>query len=604
MTTICGTIFKSEVLRKSIAPNRIAVRLFSSVENHDHPIVELPGLGTLKGSSTRGAWTGSKIYQFLNIRYAEPADGKKRFKPPIPVKPWEGVLDVSMPKLGSPVLMDMKKYTPDQLAQNHEDCINVCVYTKNLNAKKPVIVYIHGGMFFTGAASHFPPNYIMEKDVVLVVPQYRLGPLGFISTRTENIPGNAAIHDVKLALEWVQKHITQFGGDPNQVTVMAQSSGASMVSSMLYSPAIDTEKLFHKLILQSAVCFTNWSYDHNPVENARRIALAAGCEPKASNEEIEQFLMEIDVPRLLSGFTKHYRYQMNNEGVNQIGGCRLVTGCPHQLYPELPYHAMRKGKVRKNLPMLIGTMQQEGSFALLDIFIALGSKNLLQQKSLPSHMLLDEINRIMGMDDPSCVTRTLQSLLFYNQKLLRQNNLMKMIPAMADSAAACLVKGSVLKQAQLNSVYQPNSTFLYSFDYAGQHTRFGYGFDVSQFPFTGGVHHTNDLLYLFPYPAEASQLNEADSQMAKRTVDLWTSFAIEGVPSAEGLPVWPSMRDAYGPYLKINQNCTVAENYAQEFTVTMQDPASIAKSVEQRSELDVQTPPVRDKQQYRKAVVQ
>ncbi|XP_053685996.1 glutactin-like [Sabethes cyaneus] len=577
--------------------------MFSGTENHENPIVELPGLGRLRGSTTRGAWTGSKIYQFLNIRYAEPMDGEKRFKPPIPAQPWEGIMDVSKPKLGSPVYMEMKKYTPEQLAQNQEDCINVCVYTKNFNGKKPVIVFIHGGMFFTGAASHFPPNYIMEKDVVLVVPQYRLGPLGFLSTRTENIPGNAAIHDVKLALEWVQKHIAQFGGDPNQVTVMAQSSGASMISSMLYSPAIDTEQLFHKLILQSAVCFATWSYDHNPVENARRIAVAAGCDAKASNEEVEQFLMEVDVLQLLLGFSKHYRSQMNNEGCNHIGGCRLVTGCPHQLYPDLPYHAMRKGRVRKNLPMLIGTMKQEGTFAVVDIFVALASKKLLQRHSVPSHMLIDEINKIMGTDDPACITRTLQSLLFYDQKILRQNDIMKMIPAIVDSAAACLVKGSVLKQAQMNSVYQPNNTFLYSFDYAGQHTRFGYGMDVSQLPFTGGVHHTNDLLYLFPYPTEASQLNDVDTQMAKRTVDLWTSFASEGVPKAEGVPQWPSMKDAYGPYMKIDLNCTVAENYAHEFLVTLKDPASIAKPMEQAAQVDVQTPPER-KQEYRKAAVQ
>uniref|UniRef100_A0A182SMU1 COesterase domain-containing protein n=1 Tax=Anopheles maculatus TaxID=74869 RepID=A0A182SMU1_9DIPT len=153
----------------------------------DHPIVELPGLGKLKGSTTRGAWTGVNIYQFLNVRYAEPAMGERRFKPPVPVQPWDGVMDVSEPKLGSPVYKRMKLLTEEQRAENLEDCINLSVFTKDFSGRKPVIVYVHGGGFYDGAIYHYPPNYIMEKDVVLVVPQYRLGVLGFLCSNTKQI---------------------------------------------------------------------------------------------------------------------------------------------------------------------------------------------------------------------------------------------------------------------------------------------------------------------------------------------------------------------------------------------------------------------------------
>ncbi|XP_058831662.1 glutactin-like [Topomyia yanbarensis] len=578
MTTICGRILRGEILRKGTFSNRVAARAFVSTDSSENPIVELPGLGKLKGSITEGAWTGTKILQFLNIRYAEPADGVRRFKPPIPVQPWYETLDVSMPKLGSPMYNDMKLYTPEQLAQNQEDCINVSVYTKDVNGKKPVIVYIHGGNFFSGAASHFPPNYIMEKDVVLVVPQYRLGPLGFLSTRSENIPGNASIHDVKLAFEWVQQYISQFGGDPNQVTAMAQSSGGSMVSAMLYSPAIDTEKLFHKLILQSGSCFTSWSYDHTPVENSRVIAELAGCNPKANQEEVEQFLMEVDVYRLTKAFSKQYRMHLVNKGIDKIGGCRIVSRCPHGLFPTLPYQAMRKGMVRKNLPMLLGTMKHDGTFGMIDIFLSLAQKKLLDSKSVKLHLLIDEMNRLMGIDDPTCVTRSLQTALFYGQEVLAKNDLKKLIPGLSDVVATCLMKGPILKQAQLNATYQPDSTFLYSFDYAGKYTRFGFGLDTSQFPFGGGVHHCDDLIYLFPYPPESSNLNEADTQIAKRTVDLWTSFATDGIPRAEGVPEWPSMKRVCGPYMKIDKNCTIGENYLNEFTATLRDPSGIART--------------------------
>ncbi|XP_058463542.1 glutactin-like [Malaya genurostris] len=583
MTTIWSSMLKGETLRISSFSFRNAVRPFSTIDANRNTIVELPGLGKIKGSITEGAWTGTKIYQFLNIRYGEPANGIRRFKPPVPVQGWKDILDVSKPKLGSPSYSDMKLYTPVQLAQNQEDCLNVSVYTKDTSGKKPVIVYIHGGLFVTGAASHFPPNYIMEKDVVLVVPQYRLGPLGFLSTRTENIPGNAGIHDVKLVFEWVQKYISQFGGDPNQVTAMAQSSGASMVSSMLYSPAIDTEKLFHKLILQSGCCFTSWSYDHTPIENTRVIAELAGCDPKANLEELEQFLMKVDVYQLMKAFSKQYRMNLVNKGIDKIGGCRIVLDCSHGLFPQLPYQAMRKGMVRKNLPMLVGTTKHDGTFAMVDIFLCLAQKKLRGATSVHLHLLIDEMNQLMGIDDPSCVVRSLQTALFYGDETLAKNDLTKLMPGLSDAAATSLMKGPVLKQAQVNATYQPNDTFLYSFDYAGEHTRFGFGLDTSQFPFGGGVHHCDDLIYLFPYPPEASNLNEADSQIAKKTVDLWTSFATDGIPRAEGVPDWPSMNRVCGPYMKIDENCTIGENYLNEFTTTSQDPSSIAKETKSRT---------------------
>jgi acetylcholinesterase len=100
------------------------------------------------------------------------------------------------------------------------------------------MVFIHGGGFYEGGASEHPPNYLLENDVVLVVPQFRLGPLGFLSTKTETIPGNATMLDIKLALEWVQKNITSFGGDPENVTLFGQSAGACLVSALSYSPMV------------------------------------------------------------------------------------------------------------------------------------------------------------------------------------------------------------------------------------------------------------------------------------------------------------------------------------------------------------------------------
>lgn len=202
------------------------------------PIVTLPNLGQLQGSVTASDRTQRTIYQYLGIRYAESPDGARRFKPPIAALPWNNVMDVTRYGRQCPVYSNIVDYTPEQLAENLEDCLSLSVYSNDLTTIKPVMVYIHGGGFYDGGSLHHPPHYMLEKDIVMVVPQYRLGPLGFLSTKSLTIPGNAGLFDVLLALDWVQQHISHFGGDANQVTLYGQSAGAAIVSALSYSPIV------------------------------------------------------------------------------------------------------------------------------------------------------------------------------------------------------------------------------------------------------------------------------------------------------------------------------------------------------------------------------
>lgn len=167
------------------------------------------------------------------------------------------------------------------------------------------MVYIHGGSLYLGAAHHHPPNYLLEKDVVLVVAQYRLGPLGFLSTDTDDIPGNAGVMDVILALQWVQKHISYFGGSKDSVTLFGQSAGAFLVSSLLYSPYTPPD-LFHRIILQSgAAVRSTFAFDENVKENTKDIAQAAGCPFLETVQNITECFMEMDVKTMLTAFATH-----------------------------------------------------------------------------------------------------------------------------------------------------------------------------------------------------------------------------------------------------------------------------------------------------------
>lgn len=191
------------------------------------------------------------------------------------------------------------------------------------------MIYIHGGGFYEGASQWYPPNYLMEEDVVLVVPQYRLDALGifyntyvvddaksseeinflnitgFLSTKSNEIPGNAAFSDVILALNWVQMYIQHFGGNASCVTLFGQSSGGVMVSALAFSPAVPST-LFQRIIVQSGTAMSSWAVPNSPVKNARSIAALAGLGNNLTLSELNAGLLKLDARALLNATSIHY----------------------------------------------------------------------------------------------------------------------------------------------------------------------------------------------------------------------------------------------------------------------------------------------------------
>lgn len=168
----------------------------------------------------------------------------------------------------------------------------------------PVMVYVHGGSFYLNSATDFPPNYLLERDIVLVVVQYRLDALGFLSTNSNEIPGNAGLMDVQLALTFVKDHISYFGGNPKSVTLFGESAGAAMVSALTISPAVP-RNLFHRVIIQSGSVFSRWSFTADPVTDARYIAEAAGLNSNQSIATLNKAFMKMDVLDLLNAVDKY-----------------------------------------------------------------------------------------------------------------------------------------------------------------------------------------------------------------------------------------------------------------------------------------------------------
>ena len=99
----------------------------------------------------------------------------------------------------------------------------------------PVMVWFHGGGFTSGQASMYGPEHLLDKDVILVTVNYRLGPLGFFTLGNEEVPGNQGMWDQYEGLQWVQNNIKSFGGNPSRVTIFGESAGGWSVTNHLAS---------------------------------------------------------------------------------------------------------------------------------------------------------------------------------------------------------------------------------------------------------------------------------------------------------------------------------------------------------------------------------
>jgi carboxylesterase type B len=151
---------------------------------------------------------------------------------------------------------------------------------------KPVLVFFHAESFESGDASLYGPEKLLDKEMILVTLNYRLGVLGYLSTEDDHAPGNLALHDQRMALIWIKKNIQHFGGDPNRITIGGQGAGAANVFDHLLSRW--SSGLFHAAILQSGSGLCSWAREREPFIFAKKVAQRVGCtsEPAATKYDV------------------------------------------------------------------------------------------------------------------------------------------------------------------------------------------------------------------------------------------------------------------------------------------------------------------------------
>ena len=200
------------------------------------------------------------IHIFRNIPFAADTGGAMRWRPPGPAPTWTGVRDAGAPGPICPQSTASRGGPPAPWLEGleiSEDCLNLSVYSPGLaaDAKRPVMVWIHGGYARIGSGSRYDGSALARAGTVVVTINYRLDRLGLfahpaLSAEHPDEPkANYALLDMLAALRWVQDNIAAFGGDPDRVTIFGQSSGGVAVSALMGSPL--SRGLFHGAIAQS-----------------------------------------------------------------------------------------------------------------------------------------------------------------------------------------------------------------------------------------------------------------------------------------------------------------------------------------------------------------
>ena len=255
--------------------------------------------------------TDSNTFIFRGIPYAEPPINNLRWKSPIPAKK---NLKIDARQFKPACMQDryntdwyhnvIKAFGSDPSLFEHvnsisEDCLYLNIWTKSLEttARKPVMVWIHGGNDTAGWS--YEPDYIghnlSNKDVVVVSIGYRLNIFGFFKhPNMSKQTGNFGLEDQILSLQWLKENIKYFGGDPNNITIFGESAGGAHISYHLVSPA--SEGLFEKAIIQSGGCNLVSPYSLLDVQEAYNFAKEATDIISPNNFEA---LRNIDSKRLL-----------------------------------------------------------------------------------------------------------------------------------------------------------------------------------------------------------------------------------------------------------------------------------------------------------------
>jgi para-nitrobenzyl esterase len=447
--------------------------------------------GLLQGTFEEG------LTVYRGIPFAAPPVGDLRWRAPQPLANWEGVKQTTSFAPGP-----IQGANPP--SGKSEDCLYLNIWTpaKSVSERIPVLVWIYGGGFGAGSTSerNYSGENLAKKGVVLVSIAYRVGQLGFLAhpelsrENPNNVSGNWGLLDMIAGLQWIQKNIAAFGGDPNKVTIFGESAGGIAVSMLCASPL--AKGLFHGAISQSGGSFGPPRPTTFPGENLKRLADAETAGRAYLDSARVSSIAElrgIDAGKLPSG-----------RGIGM--SWPIIDGW---VIPDDQYKLYEAGRFN-DTPILVGYNSDEGA-------------SFSPPRSPEAYIA-------------SVKTRYGS----FAESLLRAypTDSVKVPKTARDLARDAAFGWHTWIWARLQSKMGKSKVFYYYFDqhpdYPADSPRAGYGSP-----------HGQDVAYVFQHlDASNPQITKTDLEISETMATYWTNFAKYGNPSGKGVPEWPAFSDA------------------------------------------------------------
>jgi len=501
--------------------------------------------GKIRGVTLKSA-TNKDVDVWYGVPYAQPPVGDLRFRHPRPVDPWSEVKETT--KKPNSCVQVKDTMFPGFLGSEMwnantpltEDCLYLNIAVPQPHPKSSaVLVWIYGGGFYSGTSTldvYDPRVLAAEENIIVVAIQYRVASLGFMFFDTEDVPGNAALFDQLMALQWIKDNIGQFGGNPDNITIFGESAGGASVSLHLLSPL--SRNLFNQAVMQSASALVPWGIitKEEAILRGLRLAEVLKCPHERKNIRATiECLRSKNATDLVNS-----EWQGIAFGIAEFPFVPVIDGA---FLDETPQKSMDTKNFKKT-NIMMGANKDEGVFFILyyltDLFKNEETVFVNREDFIKS---VGELNIYVKSVGREAIIYEYTDWLQPTDPLKNRDALDRMV---GDYAFTCPVVNFAHRYAETG-----NNVYFYYFNERASN---------NPWPTWTGVLHGDEIAFIFGDPLNKSRnYDAAEIGLAKRMMSYWANFAKTGNPSlsADGTwtPIyWPIHSPTKREVLELNAN--------------------------------------------------